>query len=79
VHNLAADARCRTRDRVLAMTPGERIALAFTLGEDDLRLYMAAAGVDRQAAPARLRRTRQHGRTPSVACGPDKLPCPSSK
>lgn len=78
VHKVAADTRCSTRDRVLAMTADERLALAFALGEDDLRLYMAVAGVERQAALARLRRTRQLGRTPSVACGPDTAPCPYS-
>jgi len=62
---------------VLAMTPAARIELAFSLGEDDLRLFMAASGLDRRSALNRLRMARQQGRGPSVAAWLDQSPCES--
>lgn len=57
----------RTRDAVRAMSPAERIELAFALGEDDLALYMRVHRVDRPTALAILRSNRQIGRRPSEA------------
>jgi hypothetical protein len=48
--------------RMLAMTPGERIELAFAIGEEDLALYTAASGLTREEALARIRIERQSGR-----------------
>jgi len=68
---VAAAARAGTREQVLSLSAEERIELAFRLGEDDLRLFMAASGLDRAAALRHLRAQRQRGRTPSAcASGP---------
>lgn len=60
-------ARKLTRDAVAALSPDDRIALAFALAEDDLRLFMAVNGLNRSEAIARLRLARHHGRPRSVA------------
>jgi hypothetical protein len=46
----------------LAMTPAERIELAFAIGEEDLLLYAAANGLTREEALSRIRVERQNGR-----------------
>jgi hypothetical protein len=67
-----ADAlRARTIAQVLAMSPGERIALALSLGDDDLELFVRTSGLERAEALERLRARRRHGRTPSRAAGDD--------
>jgi hypothetical protein len=45
-----------------ALTPAERIELAFKLGERDLLLYMKENGLTRREALARIRVQRQNGR-----------------
>jgi hypothetical protein len=67
-----------TIERVLALTPRERIDLAFSLGEDDLRLFMQTHRLDRPSAIARLRAQRQAGRSHSVASQFGPQPCDSS-
>lgn len=47
---------------MLAMTPAERIELAFAIGEEDLVLYCGANGLTREEALARIRVERQSGR-----------------
>lgn len=47
---------------VLAMTPDERITLAFALGERDLEFFMATNGLTREEALAQIERSRQIGR-----------------
>jgi len=47
---------------MLAMTPAERIELAFAIGEEDLALYIAASGLTREEALSRIRVERQSGR-----------------
>ena len=65
-----ADAlRARTVTRVLAMSPGERIALALSLGDADLELFMRTSGLDRATALERLQAAHRRGRTPSRAAG----------
>jgi hypothetical protein len=59
--------RRRTQRDVLALSPRERIDLAFALGEDDLALFMRVSGLSRAAALARLRAARQQGRVPSLS------------
>jgi hypothetical protein len=67
-----ADAlRARTITQVLAMSPGERIALALSLGDDDLELFVRASGLNRAEALKRLCAGRRQGRTPSRAAGDD--------
>lgn len=69
-----AYARRRTSDQVRAMTPDERIALAFALGDDDVRVYMEVHQVGHDDAVTHLRRSRHHGRRPSVAADLDEAP-----
>jgi hypothetical protein len=69
VDSIAHDARTRTRDLVLAMSPDARIELAFSLADDDLQLFMLTHRCDRRSALDRLRRARRQGRTPSLAAG----------
>jgi hypothetical protein len=45
-----------------ALTPAERIEIAFELGERDLLLYTQANGLTRDEALARIRAERQNGR-----------------
>ena len=59
------------RDRLAAMTPAERVALAVRLGEEGLASYMATHGVDRPSAIARVRATRRVGRRPSASADAD--------
>ena len=59
------------RDRLKAMTPAERVALAVRLGEDGLASYMATRGIDRHTAIARIRATRGIGRRPSASADAD--------
>lgn len=47
---------------MLAMTPAERMELAFAIGEEDLVLYCAVNGLTRKEALARIRVERQSGR-----------------
>jgi hypothetical protein len=47
---------------VLALSIGERVALAFSLGERDLQVYIAFHKVDRQTAINAIRREHQLGR-----------------
>lgn len=63
---VAAAARAATREQVLLLTAAQRIELAFALGEEDLRLFMAASGLDRSAALRHVRAQRQRGRTGSA-------------
>jgi hypothetical protein len=64
--SVAKIVRKRTLESVRAMSPAERIALAFALGEHDLSLYMEARATDRETAIATLRATRHNGRRRSV-------------
>lgn len=52
---------------MMAMTPSERIELAYALGEEDLVRYMAANGFTREEALSRIRIERQQGRRYSRA------------
>jgi hypothetical protein len=47
---------------MLALTPEERIKLAFAIGERDLQLFMDANELTREDALARIRTERQNGR-----------------
>lgn len=58
-----ADAlRVESRREDARLTLAERIERAFALGESDLRIFMAASGLDRGAAERALRLRRQAGR-----------------
>jgi hypothetical protein len=53
------------RDRFAAMTPEQRAALAFHLGDEWLADSMSRCNVDRPTALKALRRSRRAGRKPS--------------
>lgn len=58
-------------DRLARMTPGERVDLAFRLGEQGLAAYMTMHDIDRPTAISRIRATRRLGRPHSAAADPD--------
>ncbi len=63
--SVADELREKTRQEVLAMSPEERLALAFALGEADLESYRSAHGLSREEALRQLQRRRQLGRRTS--------------
>jgi hypothetical protein len=64
---LAGESRRRRFERVAAMTPADRVALAARLGVAGLESYMATHGVDRSEAVARIQATRRAGRRRSAS------------
>ena len=52
-------------EEMRALTPAERVRIALELGERDLETMMAASGLSREEALARIRETRRAGRRPS--------------
>lgn len=65
-----ADAtRGPARSRVLALAPGERVALAHRLAASDLDAFCAARQIDPDEARRLLARLRQTGRRPSGVTG----------
>ena len=58
------DVRAEQRAETRALTPGERVALALTLGVRDLATFRAAEppGTSAEAASRLLERRRQAGR-----------------
>jgi hypothetical protein len=63
----AAETAREQRERVAAMTPAARVALALRLGDEGLAAYMAQHGVDRRTARAQIAATRRAGRRRSVS------------
>ena len=59
---VAEETRQELDRQMLAMTPAERMELAFAIGEEDLVLYAAANGLTRDEALSRIRVERQNGR-----------------
>jgi len=55
------------RQRHLAMTAAERVALAERLGVDGLAAFMATQGLDRRAAVQRIKAANRRGRRPSAS------------
>lgn len=66
VKSVAATLRERDAEDVRNMTPDERLALAFRLGDEDLESFRATHGLDRSAAIRLLERRRQATRRPSA-------------
>ncbi len=58
-------------ERLAAMTPAERVALAERLGEQGLAGYIMTHGVDRRTAVAQIQATRRLGRRRSVCAEAD--------
>jgi hypothetical protein len=65
--SVAGVLRTSLRERTMALTPGERIALTAQLAEDDLDVFCAASGVPRREATRSLQRRRSAGRRSSCA------------
>jgi hypothetical protein len=59
--------RRRTSQEVLALPVAARIAMALSLGDDDLSLFVRASGLEPDEARRRLCMQRASGRAPSVA------------
>jgi len=63
--SVADDLRRALRERILAMSPDERIALTARLAESDLDIFCSARQLPRDEARQLLMRARQAGRRPS--------------
>ena len=64
--SVASVLRVRDEDCFREMTPAERLALVFHLGEEDLESFRATRGLDRRTAVRLLERRRQATRQPSA-------------
>jgi len=63
-----ADAlRVSVRERIMAMTPDERVALTARLAESDLDIFCSAKGLARAEGRRLLERQRAASRRPSCA------------
>ena len=63
--SVADDLRRELRQRALAASPGERIALTALLADADVSLYCASHETTHEAARRVFARQRQSGRRPS--------------
>jgi hypothetical protein len=70
MRSVADQLREDTRARVLALPLMARIATALQLGDDDVALYAAHAGVGVDEARRRLCTQRAHGRRSSQSARP---------
>ena len=66
VKSVASSLRERDAADVRGMTPEERLALAFRLGDEELESFRATHGLDRTTAIRLLERRRQATRQPSA-------------
>jgi hypothetical protein len=62
MRSVADDLRREEREKILAMTPAERIALVESMVEDGIALYAAGQHLTREEAVRRIRASRQRGR-----------------
>jgi hypothetical protein len=74
MRSVADDLRRRTLERVLAMTISERIALALSLGDQDVALFARMSGLNSDEAGRRIRARRGYGRAPSTAASVRERP-----
>jgi hypothetical protein len=63
---VAADSARRRIERLAAMTPAARVALAMRLGEEGLAAHIALHGGDRRTAGRDIAATRRAGRRRSL-------------
>ena len=61
--------RRKTAEADHLLTPAERVARAFRLGDDDAEAFRRARGITRAAAEAELSLKRRSGRIPSKVAG----------
>jgi hypothetical protein len=66
MRSVADGLRSDTQSRLRAVTPAERVEMAFRLGDADLEAFMCAHGLARAEALAALQRARRTGRRPSA-------------
>ena len=66
VKSVASSLRKRDAADVRGMTPEERLALAFRLGDEDLKSFRTTHGLDRPTAIRLLERRLQATRRPSA-------------
>jgi hypothetical protein len=69
MRSVADEVRERGRRELARLSAEERIALAFRLGELDLKLFCASHGLDRDRGLRQLRLQRQQGRAFSACKG----------
>jgi hypothetical protein len=67
MRSVADELRVRNSAHVLRLSVPERIALALSLGDEDLTRFSELNRLDPASARARLRATRSRGRRASVA------------
>jgi hypothetical protein len=65
VTSVAERLRQEDAESLARLSPGERLELAFALGEADADAYCRSHQVDRRAAIRVFQRQRQRGRNPS--------------
>ena len=65
MRSVADELRGRDIERVLQLPVNERVALALSLGDEDLDLYVRSSGLTTAAALSRLRASRSRGRRTS--------------
>ncbi len=63
---VAEQLKALDREALRAMSPTERIRLAFELGERDVVLYQQRTGLSREDAIRAIKRQRAHGRQRSA-------------
>lgn len=61
--------RRKTAEADALLTPAERVARAFKLGDDDAEAFRRPRGLPRAAAEAELAARRRAGRIPSRVAG----------
>jgi hypothetical protein len=61
--------RRKTAEADESLTPAERVARAFRLGDDDAEAFRRARGITRAAAEAELAARKRAGRVPSRVAG----------
>lgn len=71
MHSVADDLRQQTHARVLAMPVRARIALALSLGDQDVERYARHNGLERDEARRRLHAGHAQGRSASHAASFD--------
>jgi hypothetical protein len=63
--SVADQLRREDAERLARLSAGQRLELAFALGDADADAYCRSHGVDRRAAIRVFQRQRQRGRNPS--------------
>jgi hypothetical protein len=62
MRSVADDLRREQREKILAMTPAERVALVESMVEDGIALYAAGQHLTREEAVRQIRASKQRGR-----------------